>query len=263
MSEPKVIIDVPTPDIRCRYMQPAELRSIQDLLRQNGLPIEGVERNLATFLVLEKETRVVGCGGIELLGRFGLLRSLAVAEGERSQGLGRLLVDQLFAVASLHAIDDLFLLTVDAIMFFEKTGFSQIQRSEAPESVQATELCTTHCCGTAACMTKSLCGQPLHYGKETLRLKKDLPGVEMWAVALEKTMLTYFTVEANARFPEHSHQSEQITLVLSGELYFSMRGKVSRVGEGEVIAVPANLPPCGLYPGATGPGRGCLVAGYG
>lgn len=55
----------------------------------------------------------------------------------------------------------------------------------------------------------------------------------MWAVALEKTMLTYFTVEANASFPEHSHESEQITMVLSGSLYFSLAGKVSRAGEGE------------------------------
>jgi len=159
-------------NMRCRYMRPEDLQSIQDLLRQNKLPIEGIEQNQSTFLVPEKKGRVVGCGGIELLGRFGLLRSLAVAEKERSLGYGRQLVDHLFAVAALHAIDDLFLLTVDKMVFFEQTGFSQIPRSEAPESVRATELCTTHCCGTATCMTRSLRGQPLHYGKETLRLQK-------------------------------------------------------------------------------------------
>lgn len=229
-------------NIRCRYMQPADLQSVQDLLRQNGLPVEGIEQNIVTFLVLEKEGRVVGCGGVELLGRSGLLRSLAVAGEERSWGYGRVLIDQLFAVAGLHAVDDLFLLTVDKMEFFEKTGFSPIQRFEAPQQVRATELCTVHCCETATCMTKSLRAQPLYYAKETLRLQKDLPGVEMWAVALEKTMLTYFTVEANASFPEHSHESEQITMVLSGSLYFSMAGKISRVGEGEVIAIPADLP---------------------
>lgn len=231
-------------NMRCRYMRPEDLLSIQDLLRQNKLPIEGIEQNQSTFLVLEKKGRIVGCGGVELLGSSGLLRSLAVAEQERSQGYGRQLVEQLFAVASLHAIDDLFLLTVDKMGFFEKTGFSPTPRSEAPQQIRATELCTVHCCGTATCMTKSLRRQPVHYGKETLRLQKqkELPGVEMWAVALEKTMLTYFTVEANASFPEHSHESEQITLVLSGELYFKLQGRVHRVGEGEVIAIPANLP---------------------
>ncbi len=231
-------------NMHCRYMRPADLQSIQDLLRQNGLPIEGIERNQSTFLVLEKKGRVVGCGGVELLGSSGLLRSLAVTEQERSRGYGRQLVEQLFAVSSLHAIDDLFLLTIDKMGFFEKNGFSPIPRSEAPQQVRATELCTVHCCGTPTAMKKSMHAQPLHFAKETLRLQKqkDLPGVEMWAVALEKTMLTCFTVEANVSSPEHSHESEQITMVLSGSLYFSMAGKVSRVGEGEVIAIPANLP---------------------
>lgn len=229
-------------NMRCRYMRPADLQSIQDLLRQNKLPVEGIEQNQSTFLVLEKKGRVVGCGAVELLGSSGLLRSLAVAEEERSLGHGRQLVEQLFAVASLHAVDDLFLLTVDKMTFFEKMGFLPIPRSEAPQQVRATELCTVHCCGTPTCMRKSMHGQALHFAKEILHLKKDLPGVQMWAVALEKTMLTCFTVDANTGFPEHSHESEQITMVLSGTLYFSMAGKVSKVGEGEVIAIPANLP---------------------
>jgi len=42
----------------------------------------------------------------------------------------------------------------------------------------------------------------------------------MWAVALEKTMLTYFEIESNSKFDMHSHTSEQITMVLEGN-YFS------------------------------------------
>ncbi len=229
-------------NIRCRYMQPADLQSVQDLLRQNGLPVEGIEQNIATFLVLENKGRVVGCGGVELLGRSGLLRSLAVAGEERTRGYGRVLVEQLFAVAGLHAVDDLFLLTVDKMEFFEKMGFFPVPGSEVPQRVHVTELCTVHCCGTPTSMKKSLRAQPLYFAKETLQFKEDLPGVRMWAVALEKTMLTCFSVEANSCFPEHSHPSEQITLVLSGELYFTMAGKISRVGEGEVIAIPADLP---------------------
>jgi len=38
---------------------------------------------------------------------------------------------------------------------------------------------------------------------------------------------------SKCEFPEHSHESEQITMVLSGSLYFSLAGKVSRAGEGE------------------------------
>ena len=81
-----------------------------------------------------------------------------------------------------------------------------------------------------------------HYKREELQLRADVPGAEMWAVALEKTQLTYFEVKPNSRFEKHSHESEQITMVLSGELIFEVNEKNVRVGEGEVIAIPANVP---------------------
>jgi quercetin dioxygenase-like cupin family protein len=64
----------------------------------------------------------------------------------------------------------------------------------------------------------------------------------MWGVALEKTMLTYFEVEPHSRFERHSHESEQITMVLKGELFFEMDERVVRVNQGEVIAIPSNVP---------------------
>lgn len=81
-----------------------------------------------------------------------------------------------------------------------------------------------------------------HYGQEDLQLESDVPGAKQWAVALDKTMLTYFEVDPNCRFESHSHESEQITMVLSGVLYFEQAGKVVGVGAGEVIAIPSNAP---------------------
>ncbi|MGA3282436.1 MAG: hypothetical protein ABSD50_15820 [Smithella sp.] len=56
--------------------------------------------------------------------------------------------------------------------------------------------------------------------KDLLQLQPDVEGAKMWAVALEKTMLTYFEIESNSKFDMHSHTSEQITMVLEGN-YFS------------------------------------------
>jgi quercetin dioxygenase-like cupin family protein len=42
-------------------------------------------------------------------------------------------------------------------------------------------------------------------------------------------------------FRAHAHESEQITMVLEGELFFNVDGRTVRVGKGEVIAVPANV----------------------
>ena len=81
-----------------------------------------------------------------------------------------------------------------------------------------------------------------HYRTHELKLKADVPGARMWAVSLERTQLTYFEVQPNSRFEEHSHESEQITMVLSGELFFEVNEGRVCVGEGEVIAIPANVP---------------------
>jgi len=79
-----------------------------------------------------------------------------------------------------------------------------------------------------------------YYSSDNLFLIEDVPGAMMWSVSLENTMLTYFEVEPNSKFEEHSHISEQITYVLEGELFFEIAGKIIKVGPGEVIAVPSN-----------------------
>lgn len=77
------------------------------------------------------------------------------------------------------------------------------------------------------------------YSNKDLTLKSTNPGAKMWGVALEKTLLTYFEVEPQSTFKAHSHESEQITLVLEGELFFKVDGEEFCVGPGEVIAIPS------------------------
>lgn len=81
-----------------------------------------------------------------------------------------------------------------------------------------------------------------YYPKEKLLLHDDVPGARQWAVSLEQTMLTYFEVEPNCRFDSHTHESEQITMVIEGILYFEQGGKIIGVKAGEVIAIPSNAP---------------------
>ncbi len=80
------------------------------------------------------------------------------------------------------------------------------------------------------------------YSTADLPLRADEPGVRLWGVALERSMLTYFELEPDARFPLHRHESEQITLVLSGKLLFEVEGDEIVVGPGEVIALASNTP---------------------
>lgn len=78
------------------------------------------------------------------------------------------------------------------------------------------------------------------YRKGDLPLKPDVPGAKMWAVGLEKSMLTYFKLEPNTEFPQHTHEAEQITMILEGELTFAYDGKESTLKAGDVIAIPSN-----------------------
>ncbi len=75
-----------------------------------------------------------------------------------------------------------------------------------------------------------------------LRLRADDSGSRYWSVSLERTMLSYFDVPPHTRFAPHRHESEQITHVLEGELFFELGGEVVRVGAGETIGVLSNAP---------------------
>ena len=80
------------------------------------------------------------------------------------------------------------------------------------------------------------------YHPKDLTLKEILPGAKMWAIGMENSMLTYFDIAPDSDFPEHSHESEQITLVLDGELCFSYGGKTVTLKKGDAVAIPSNVP---------------------
>lgn len=227
-------------NISCRYMLPEDREPVLLLLKEAGLPVEGLDTNRVTFMVAEKNDRIIGCGAIEQLNGTALLRSLAVSVQERGKGYGSLLVERLLAVSALNGIDEVVLLTVEAAPFFEQIGFVRLDR-QAPARRQALELYGAQCCDTTVCMMKNIRHRVRYFPKDTLFMKEDLPGVKMWAVSLQKTMLTYFKVEPNSCFAEHEHESEQITMVLSGELFFSVQDIIYRVGAGEVIAIPSKV----------------------
>jgi quercetin dioxygenase-like cupin family protein len=90
-------------------------------------------------------------------------------------------------------------------------------------------------------MDKNKRSEIKHYTGNGLRLSEDVAGARQWAVSLDRVMLTYFEVEPHCRFEPHNHESEQITLVLEGVLYFEEGDKIIEVGKGDVIAIPSKV----------------------
>jgi amino-acid N-acetyltransferase len=229
-------------DIRYSAATGSDLPAIQALLADCHLPVDGLESLAENSLMAKMDSRLVGTVSLEPYGRSALLRSLAVARDCRGRSLGQSLCARMVSRARLLGVGQLYLLTADAERYFTALNFKRIQWSEAPTQIQATSQFRSVCPKSAVCMARDISDEVVHASAELLHLQADVPGARMWAVSLEHTMLTYFEVEPDSRFESHSHESEQITMVLSGELFFEVRGGVHCIKTGEVIAIPSAVP---------------------
>lgn len=212
------------------------------LLAESGLSTDGMELLIDNCIVAEAGSRLVGTIALEPYGQWALLRSLAVAPDYRARSLGGDLCARVASLAHLLGVEQLYLLATDAEQFFSRLGFKRIERDQAPPAIQNTTEFRTLCPKNAVCMVRDIRHEAVHSSAELLRLRPDVPGARMWAVSLQHTMLTYFEVDPHSRFESHSHESEQITMVLTGELFFEVRGAIHSVKPGEVIAIPSSVP---------------------
>ncbi len=69
-----------------------------------------------------------------------------------------------------------------------------------------------------------------------------MPGLEFRPAVGEITMLNSVRFASHTQAPLHSHDEEQITLVVEGELEFDIDGEVRLLKPGMVAVVPANVP---------------------
>jgi quercetin dioxygenase-like cupin family protein len=69
--------------------------------------------------------------------------------------------------------------------------------------------------------------------------KTPFPGVKIHSAFLTRTMLTRMEFETGTVIPEHSHDHEQITIVLAGRMEITISGESRVLGVGDVAAVPS------------------------
>jgi amino-acid N-acetyltransferase len=216
--------------------------ALRAFLEAAGLPAADVETGRQEYLLAEENGRLVGTIGLERVGQDALSRSLAVAPELRGRGLAARLDHAAVELARARGVKALYLLTTTAEGYASRRGYQPIPRSEVPAAILALPQFEALCPATAVCMRRRLATAAVHFPAAALRLRPDVPGAAMWAVALDRAMLTYYEIGAHARFETHQHEAEQITLVLEGELFFEVEGKEIRVCPGEVIALPSGVP---------------------
>jgi N-acetylglutamate synthase-like GNAT family acetyltransferase len=106
---------------------------IRQLLILCELPQEDITlEHLRHFLVLKEKGQVIGLVGVEVLGQFGLLRSLVVDPKYRCGGFASQLIEKAKEYAASLKIEALYLLTMTAEGFFAKRGYQRVERNSAP-----------------------------------------------------------------------------------------------------------------------------------
>lgn len=229
--------------ITFRLATPSDAPALRALLDAAALPVDDLSIEAHEYVLAHAGAALVGSAGVEPCGEAALLRSLAVEPAWRRQGLGAALFERAAARAQLRGARTAYALTTTAERFCLAHGFERVARAEVPPSIAATPQFRSLCPSSAACFRRRLGAAPTHFPLDVLRLGPDVPGAAMWGVALDRAMLTWYELQANTRFERHQHESEQITLVLEGELFFELEGgREVRVGPGEVIALPGGVP---------------------
>ena len=122
-----------------------DLSAILELLARSDLPQEGLSDHLATTLVARADQTVIGSAALELYSTAALLRSVAVDQAFRGQGLGRRLTQAALALAQRQGITHVYLLTETAAEFFPRFGFRPIARAQVPPAVQRSVEFTSVC----------------------------------------------------------------------------------------------------------------------
>lgn len=139
-----------------------DLEAVQQLLTLASLPVVGVDTIFALhaedFLVATDPAtaEIVAVAGLELCGRYALLRSVAVHAAWRAHGLGAILVTQLISHAEARGLDALYLLTTTADRYFPRFGFEQVARADVPIAVAGTLEFAGACPASATAMAKRL-----------------------------------------------------------------------------------------------------------
>jgi amino-acid N-acetyltransferase len=111
---------------------------------------------MAHFFYSGPASAPIGLVGVELCGTNALLRSLVVAPGRRSAGIGSALVTHAEAYARTHGAKAMFLLTTTAEAFFKRRGYTAAIRDDAPAEIRATREFAGICPASSAFLAKQL-----------------------------------------------------------------------------------------------------------
>lgn len=129
---------------------------MRTLLEASGLPTDGVAELGDRLLVAGPSGGVIGCAGLEVYGQAGLLRSVAVADRWRGEGVGAALTRRLVDDAAARGLARVYLLTETAPQFFERFGFEAVDRHVVDDAVLESAEFARLCPASAQAMVRTV-----------------------------------------------------------------------------------------------------------
>jgi quercetin dioxygenase-like cupin family protein len=69
-----------------------------------------------------------------------------------------------------------------------------------------------------------------------------IPGLEFRPVLGERVLVNFVHFEPNTEAPMHTHEEEQVVVILEGKIEFDVAGEVRTLGPGEVIHLHPHVP---------------------
>jgi amino-acid N-acetyltransferase len=130
--------------------------SMLQLLRDSGLPLDGLVDHLHTALVARDSAAIVGCAALEIYSDGALLRSVVVTPAVRGRGVGERLTEAAIALARSLRTPSMYLLTTTAESYFPRFGFVRTTRELVPAGVQQSIEFRSACPASAVVMRKVL-----------------------------------------------------------------------------------------------------------
>ena len=129
-------------------MSPVEKARISDVTQMHKLinyfagkdemlprPLSEIYENMRDYFVIREGKRVIACAALHVSWLdLAEVRSVAVAEDSQRQGVGDQLVEACLREARELGVSTVFCLTYKPA-FFEKLGFSQVEKTELPHKV--------------------------------------------------------------------------------------------------------------------------------
>jgi quercetin dioxygenase-like cupin family protein len=83
---------------------------------------------------------------------------------------------------------------------------------------------------------------PQLYQWNDVKLEHVRDGISRKFISGDREMVAQITLKRGAIVPTHSHESEQLTYVLTGALKFTLDGRDITVHAGELLRIPSWMP---------------------